>query len=1122
MTGGCSFRRTFLCAAVAVVVMTTYSVLLDMVFLHRPQGLARGCPLPHFTPDLAFRRNATADDLYDTTIGLGRDAGHTYGGGDFAHAAPRFSVIERAAVNRFTRDFDDDYNVDAYPPVYLRVDCSPADNRSEPFFAVSQSAIRSLELPPFAQRFVEAERVQLEHRNASFTVDVWCRVNDVLMRNRNFVVRRDPYIANAVRARRRRLGVQERFLGRASRSNARPLNVVLVIIDSLADAHFRRTMSQTVRLLQRVERSQTARIFRFDRYHVLGWHSDQNQPAIYAGSIAVSQPHILTRRAGSVLFGASRSAAPFQCDDLLWSRYAKLGYLTAEADCRCEIDDLLKYGRHLSSAHCGGRNITEIIDVTRPGHYFCGPLFPGYTDHRHKVCARDNIRMTHDVLRAYDDLPVFASIYLEELHGARAGAFASHVDPQMASALEDAIDMFNDSLVVFVSDHGLHFGRHLETLEGQIEHKLPLLHISAPLWWLERHGDASAALEHNQRVLTHHYDLHAMLEHLARIDELYYETHRTDGGHRVEPAADAAVPARPVPPKANATRNEHAIALGAMYAAESLPARWPPQANVKSWATHLSLGLWSDALKVTELVPFTTMPPLEQQQSPIAISLFNKVPEERDCDSAAIPTTLCVCANVEWENVTMELNKPKSVDEEEAALAALVSTSAVPTFFANLMRYIFDDLPIADDYQRLAVIAVSHINNKTRTAGSVLKSAMPCGQIQLHSIQAASLRQWVKSGGSAGRLVRLLLRTAPSGAMFEADLWLRAWGAFVWATQFTGGVDVVRVTRVSGMDEADKVAFDRYKELALREANLTIMGNALDSGLVAVETTFCVDSLSPDVKPSDRRGPLTDFFVRHQDVTVLDRHTEIEKPVFLPPRAIVYSGCFRDQTAGARLFPRFMGSGFTPYTCVERCTMARKPVAGIQLGSECWCSDDAPSSSTWAPPEECNACANVAQYLNCTECAQCGGSLRMAVYTRRTLPIAELARVWHVGCTALPNDAPITIVDSLDRAFIAPRVSGAPAVAGVNGWTLVGVRGYIATTCVSQCATIGTAAAAGLAIGQNGACWCLSAAALASASSGVALVTPELCSGICAQPTTLPCGGSDSLSIHHVSIFKVT
>jgi hypothetical protein len=28
--------------------------------------------------------------------------------------------------------------------------------------------------------------------------------------------------------------------------------------------------------------------------------------------------------------------------------------------------------------------------------------------------------------------------------------------------------------------------------------------------------------------------------------------------------------------------------------------------------------------------------------------------------------------------------------------------------------------------------------------------------------------------------------------VFEADMWMRAWGTFVWAVALTGGVDVVR------------------------------------------------------------------------------------------------------------------------------------------------------------------------------------------------------------------------------------------------------------------------------------------------------------------------------------------
>ena len=99
---------------------------------------------------------------------------------------------------------------------------------------------------------------------------------------------------------------------------------------------------------------------------------------------------------------------------------------------------------------------------------------------------------------------------------------ASHVDPLIAQAFERASDIFNHTAVIWVSDHGLHFGRHLETLEGQVEHKLPMLRIMLPQWWLRRHPTVARNLERNRGTLLHHYDLHATIEHLMRVDEDYY------------------------------------------------------------------------------------------------------------------------------------------------------------------------------------------------------------------------------------------------------------------------------------------------------------------------------------------------------------------------------------------------------------------------------------------------------------------------------------------------------------------------------------------------------------------------------------------------------------------------
>lgn len=138
---------------------------------------------------------------------------------------------------------------------------------------------------------------------------------------------------------------------------------------------------------------------------------------------------------------------------------------------------------------------------------------------------------------------------------------------RLAPSLTSLTDAFNDSMIVVVSDHGLHFGEHLETLEGQVasfaassfdaltvrfcDCRLHVrsgraqvaiaTHIAAqlvarkiPTCWYRllfacraatayvfffncRHHPTATALRANQRVLTTHFDLHATVKSCKRL-----------------------------------------------------------------------------------------------------------------------------------------------------------------------------------------------------------------------------------------------------------------------------------------------------------------------------------------------------------------------------------------------------------------------------------------------------------------------------------------------------------------------------------------------------------------------------------------------------------------------------
>ena len=103
------------------------------------------------------------------------------------------------------------------------------------------------------------------------------------------------------------------------------------------------------------------------------------------------------------------------------------------------------------------------------------------------------------------------------------GQYATkEVDPILSEEFKkvESDSILNETILLLLSDHGLHFGPHLgivnsfsstfflspsttssstsssysESLEGQIEHKLPTFYMVAPKWWLKRNPEAGTSL----------------------------------------------------------------------------------------------------------------------------------------------------------------------------------------------------------------------------------------------------------------------------------------------------------------------------------------------------------------------------------------------------------------------------------------------------------------------------------------------------------------------------------------------------------------------------------------------------------------------------------------------------
>lgn len=97
----------------------------------------------------------------------------------------------------------------------------------------------------------------------------------------------------------------------------------------------------------------------------------------------------------------------------------------------------------------------------------------------------------------------------------------SGMDEKLAQFFEEiTMEGINDnSIIIFLSDHGMRFGEIRRTNTGWYEERLPFIYISLPPWFKHEHSDQYEALKKNAYRLTNPYDLHMTLQDILVISD---------------------------------------------------------------------------------------------------------------------------------------------------------------------------------------------------------------------------------------------------------------------------------------------------------------------------------------------------------------------------------------------------------------------------------------------------------------------------------------------------------------------------------------------------------------------------------------------------------------------------
>lgn len=83
--------------------------------------------------------------------------------------------------------------------------------------------------------------------------------------------------------------------------------------------------------------------------------------------------------------------------------------------------------------------------------------------------------------------------------------------------------ILDNTIIFFMSDHGIRWGGIRETFQGRIEERLPFLYVLLPKWFKETYNSAVMNMLRNKHMLTTPFDVHETMKDLLDLDLLKQE-----------------------------------------------------------------------------------------------------------------------------------------------------------------------------------------------------------------------------------------------------------------------------------------------------------------------------------------------------------------------------------------------------------------------------------------------------------------------------------------------------------------------------------------------------------------------------------------------------------------------
>ncbi|XP_077298601.1 uncharacterized protein LOC143919899 isoform X1 [Arctopsyche grandis] len=279
-----------------------------------------------------------------------------------------------------------------------------------------------------------------------------------------------------------------------------PWNILIIGIDTLSRINLARAMPKTHNFLTKNS------WIDFQGYNKIDDNTYPNLMAFLTGRNQ-TRARIRCDRTGKF--------SPDNCD-FVWKRYEEAGYVTAYGEDYVGIDT---FGKPL---HKGFNR--------QPTNHYMRPLFKA-SEKFTKTPSGNKLHCTGgvtsgealfnyalDFAKKYEDHPFFGLFWANTFSHDDVTS-PSRMDSKMLNFFErlKTSGTLNRTIVLFISDHGIRFGKLRATLTGYYEERLPALYMWFPLKFRELHPAAYNSILVNTKHLTSPYDVYMTLQDVLHM-----------------------------------------------------------------------------------------------------------------------------------------------------------------------------------------------------------------------------------------------------------------------------------------------------------------------------------------------------------------------------------------------------------------------------------------------------------------------------------------------------------------------------------------------------------------------------------------------------------------------------